>query len=123
MAAYSTYSMGTSILHDIKALLGPAEAYDHFDTDILFHINTALARARQLGVGPKDGFYVTGEEETWDDFFGDAQKVPMIKGYVYARVKLAFDPPGNAFLVEALKDQIKEFECCSNYDVETPVFN
>lgn len=123
MAAYSNYDMGTSILHDIKVLLGPDEAYDHFDVDIIFHINLALARARQLGIGPSDGFLVTGEEETWNDFFGDTQKVPMIKGYVYARVKLGFDPPGNSFLVEALKEQIREFECCSNYDVETPVFN
>lgn len=123
MAAYSTYSMNTSILNDIKALLGPDEAYDHFDQDIIFHINLALARARQIGVGPDNGFLVTDETDTWNDFFGDSQKVPMIKGYVYARVKLGFDPPSNSFLAEALKEQIKEFECCSNYDVETPVFN
>ena len=123
MAAYSNYDMNTSILNDIKKLLGPDEAYDHFDQDIVFQINLALARARQIGVGPKDGFMVTGPADTWDDFFGTGQKIPMIKGYVYARVKLAFDPPANSFLVESLKEQIKEFECCSTYDVETPVFN
>lgn len=123
MAAYANYEMNTSILNDIKKLLGPDEAYDHFDQDIIFHINLALARARQIGVGPAGGFLVTSASDTWDDFFGDGQKVPMIKGYVYARVKLAFDPPSNSFVAEALKEQIKEFECCSNYDVEIPVFN
>lgn len=112
----------TSILNDIKKLLGPAEDYTNFDPDIVLHINSALSILRQLGVGPKDGFEITGAEQTWEDFWQDTQEVPMTKSYIFARVKLAFDPPANSFLVEALKNQIAEFEWRANVDVETPAF-
>ena len=31
-----------SILNEIKKMLGPGETYDHFDTDLIIHINSAL---------------------------------------------------------------------------------
>ena len=41
-----------SILTSIKKLLGIAEDYEHFDQDIIMHINTVFAILPQLGVGP-----------------------------------------------------------------------
>lgn len=109
-----------TILSDIRKMLGPEEDYDHFDRDIIIHINTALNTLRQLGVGPANGFELVTGDETWDDFWQGTQVVPMTKSYIYARVKLLFDPPTSSFVTEALKEQIKEFEWRANVDVETP---
>lgn len=110
------------ILKEIKKMLGPEEDYDHFDQDIMIHINTAFNTLRQLGVGPKSGFALVTGNETWDDFFNGAQEVPMVKTYIYATVKLVFDPPASSFVMEALKEFRKEFEWRCNVDVETPCF-
>ena len=47
--------MNDSILNDIKKLLGIMESYEHFDADIIIHINTAFSTLTQLGVGPSEG--------------------------------------------------------------------
>lgn len=110
----------TSILVDIKKMLGPESDYDHFDQDIIIHINSALNILRQLGVGPSSGFQIITGRETWEDYWQGVQEVPMVKSYIYARVKLIFDPPTSSYITEALKEQIKEFEWRCNVDVETP---
>lgn len=100
-----------SILTSIKKLLGIAEEYEHFDTDITIHINSSLSVLTQLGVGPSEGYIITGAEETWIDFINaDAKTIEMIKSYIYMKVRLLFDPPTNSFLVESFNRQIQELE-------------
>ena len=41
-----------SILTSIKKLLGITEEYDHFDQDLILHINSVFGILTQLGVGP-----------------------------------------------------------------------
>ena len=41
-----------SILTSIKKILGITEEYEHFDPDIIMHINSAFMILNQLGVGP-----------------------------------------------------------------------
>ena len=41
-----------SILTSIKKLLGIAEEYDHFDNDIIMHINSVFMILIKLGVRP-----------------------------------------------------------------------
>ena len=60
-----------SILVSIKKLLGIDEYCEHFDTDVIMHINSTLAILNQLGVGPSEGFFVTDSRQTWKDFVGD----------------------------------------------------
>ena len=62
--------MEDSILESIKKLLGLTPDYTQFDQDVIIHINTYLGVLNQLGVG-KDGFYVEGAEDTWEDFLED----------------------------------------------------
>ena len=45
-----------SILTSIKKLLGITEEYEHFDQDIIMHINSVFSGLTQLGVGPAAGF-------------------------------------------------------------------
>ena len=47
-----------SILTSIKKLLGIAEEYEHFDPDLIMHINSVFSILTQLGVGPSEGFSI-----------------------------------------------------------------
>jgi len=98
-----------SILNSIKKMIGgSAEGYDHFDTDIIIHINTALNILNQLGVG-EQGFMITGPNETWDQFCADAD-LNMLKTYVYLRVRLLFDPPQGGGISGSIEDTIDMLE-------------
>ena len=109
------------ILDDVKKLIGPSAIYDEFNTDLVIHINSTFAILNQLGLGPEEGFYITEDgEETWSEFFEDrcnsAQQL-MVKSYMYLNARLQFDPP-NGTVLEAFKEQIKEYEWRLKQSVE-----
>jgi hypothetical protein len=110
-----------SILTSIKKMLGIDEEYDHFDPDILFHINSVLMTLNQLGIGPKEGFFVSTDEQTWYDYLGDSTNLEAVKSYIYLKVKMIFDPPASSTILEAMKQQASEFEWRLNLQVETEV--
>lgn len=99
-----------SILNSIKKLLGIAEDYDHFDSDIIMHINSVFATLTQLGVGPEDGFSINDESEKWEDFLPEERMLHSVKSYMFMKVKLMFDPPLSSAVIECTKEQIKELE-------------
>lgn len=99
-----------SIFKTIKGMLGPDADYDVFDPDILVFINTAISTLTQLGVGPKEGFVVTGEDETWTDLLGDYKDIESTKAYVYMKVRMLFDPPSNSAVMNAYDTACKEYE-------------
>lgn len=100
-----------SILTSIKKLLGITEEYDVFDNDLIMHINSVFFILYQLGVGrdPSTPFTISGAADEWTDFI-DANQVDLVKSYIYLKVRLLFDPPQNSSLLQAIKDQIAEFE-------------
>ena len=106
-----------SILVTIKKLLGLAEDYDVFDTDLVTLINGAILAANQIGVG-KEGFTITGQTETWEDFAGNIAQLDAVKQYIYMRVRLVFDPPANSFLVNAIEKQLDEMTWRLNVQAE-----
>lgn len=87
-----------SILTSIKKLLGIAEDYTHFDTDIIMHINDALMTLNQIGVGPESGYVIASNLEKWEDFLGDTIQLEGVKTYIYYKVRLGFDPPDGSLL-------------------------
>lgn len=108
-----------SILLTIKKLLGITEEYTHFDTDAIVHINSAIMTLRQLGVGPTEGFSITGKEETWADYLGDdAKLIEGVKTYIYLKTKLVFDPPQSSIVLESIKEMISEYEFRLNHEYE-----
>lgn len=107
-----------SILTSIKKLLGIAEADESFDTDIIMHINTTLFKLNQIGVGPTEGFSIEDKSTLWSDFVGSRKDIEAIKSYTYLNVRLIFDPPQMGYLVDAIKEQIKEHEWRLNVQVE-----
>ena len=99
-----------SILTSVKKMLGIQEEYDHFDHDLIFHINSTFSILTQLGVGPSVGFSIFDESSTWSDFISDAQNLELIKTYMYLKVRLIFDPPSTASVIDAYERSIKEME-------------
>lgn len=99
-----------SILDSIKKMLGIDSTYTAFDTDIIIHINSVFMVLRQIGAGPKEGFSITGQTETWGDYISDMSLLELIKTYMYLKVRMIFDPPTSSSTAEAFKNQISEFE-------------
>lgn len=108
-----------SILTSIKKLLGIMEEYEHFDQDIIMHINSAFMVLTQLGVGPSEGFSISDGTAIWTDFVSDLTKVEAIKTYVYLKVKSVFDPPTSSAVIDSIDRTIKELEWRLNVVVET----
>lgn len=103
--------MTESILTSIKKLLGIEADYDHFDADLVMHINSVLSILTQLGVGPTNGFSITGDTEEWSDFIiNDPNNFSLVKSYIYLKVKLLFDPPLSSAAMDSINRQISEFE-------------
>ena len=100
--------MEESIFDSIKDMLGPDSSYEVFDNEILIHINMALSVLTQLGVGPAEGFVVTGSDETWDQFLGNDKVAQMTKTFVYMKVKMAFDPPSSSFVLTSMEKACDE---------------
>lgn len=99
-----------SILLSVKKLLGMPEEYDAFDQDIIIHVNTVFANLCQMGVGPENGYSIIDSSATWSDFVGDDKRLEMIKSYTYMKVRLMFDPPTNAALLDSLTRNANELE-------------
>lgn len=105
--------MEESILDSVKLSLGIPVEYEHFDLQIMLHLNTVMAILPQLGVGPEEGFYVQDDSTTWGDLIGDtelAYKLLYVKSYVCLRVRLLFDPPSSSGAIDAMERQMRELE-------------
>ena len=64
----------------------------------------------QIGCG-KDGYFIEGPSETWEDYLGDDLKnAQMVKTCIYNRVRLLFDPPLNSSVTEIMKANLAEME-------------
>lgn len=107
-----------SILTSIKKLLGMTEDYEHFDTDLIMHINSVFMDLNQLGVGPADGFKIIDEDAVWSDFLPAGQQLEAVKSYMFLQVKLLFDPPPSAALIQATERKIAEWAWRLNVAVD-----
>ena len=108
-----------SILTSIKKLLGIAEEYEHFDNDIIMHINSVFMILTQLGVGPSKGFMITDSSASWDDFLPEGgEKLQAVKTYMYMKVRLMFDPPTSSAVMESMNRMVSEFEWRLNVAVD-----
>lgn len=109
-----------SILTSIKKLLGVNEDCTDFDTDIIMHINTVFSGLKQMGAGPKEGFFIKDKYNVWSEYIPKTNKnLEMIKTYVYLKVRLLFDPPTISSLLESLQKLADEYEWRISVEVET----
>lgn len=108
-----------SILTSIKKLLGISEDDTSFDPDIIMHINSVFMVLRQLGVGPPEGFAIEGEDAVWADYMSDNELIKSVKTYMYMKVRLIFDPPTSAAMIDSMNRLIDEFEWRLNVAAES----
>ena len=100
-----------SILLSVKKMITGADPdYDIFDTDLIVHINSSIMTLRQLGVGPQNGFCITGASETWGDYLGSATNYESVKTVMTLMVKTIFDPPSSSYVLDSYKKIIDELQ-------------
>lgn len=97
-----------SILKSVKKNLNIAAADTSFDQDVMTHINSAFFVLNQIGVGPRGGFMVDDDEDSWTAFIGSDINLNAVKTFVYLSVRLVFDPPSTSYHIAAIKEQIEE---------------
>lgn len=110
-----------SILDSTKKILGLASDYTAFDPDIITHINSTFFTLNQLGIGPLDGYMIEGSEEKWSDYLGANINLNSVRTYMYAKVRMLFDPPTTSFAIAALEKVISEQEWRLNVKRENDV--
>ena len=111
--------MYESILTSIKKLLGIPEDYEHYDADIIMHINSVFMILNQLGVGPSNCFSITDKTAVWSNFISDNNNLEAVKSYVYMKVRLLFDPPLSSAVMECMNRMISELEWRLNSEAES----
>lgn len=108
-----------SILTSIKKLIGITEDYKHFDTDLIIHINSVFMILSQMGIGPDNGFSISDETTTWNDYLPEGDKnFEAVKTYMYLKTRIVFDPPQSSSTMEAIKQAISELEWRLNVEAE-----
>jgi len=110
----------SSILTDVKKVLGLDPMYTAFDPDVIMHINSAFANLTQIGVGNAIGFYISDAHTDWDSY--PVTYIPvlsLVKQYVYLKVRRTFDPPSSTNVMQSIDNQIKELEWRLNVAVDS----
>lgn len=135
--------MNSSILNDVKKMLGLTEDYKHFDQDIIICINAALSTLIQVGLPANKNFNLVDSDQTWGEYINPTndrvddsimrmalrqlsaenvdRNIGMIKSYVYLKTKLVFDPPQNSFTIESINKTINEYESRINIEYDKPL--
>ena len=104
--------MTDSILNSVKKMLGITEEYEHFDTDIIIHINSAFSILTQIGIGPDEGFAIQDDSTSWSDFIPEDSHhlLEMVRSYMFMKVKFMFDPPTSSSVTDAYNRLLDEME-------------
>jgi hypothetical protein len=85
-----------SILENIRESVGLSSTTSDFDTDLLMHINSAIVKLNQNGIG--NFIMVEDISTTWEDLQDPTQtegnkSFQMIPLFISLSTKLLFDPP------------------------------
>ena len=102
--------METSILRNIKKLLGLFDDDTSFDMDILTHINSVLSVLKQVGMQVPTDLLVEDANATWGDLINSSENLALVRSYIYVRVRLLFDPPTSSFALSSFQNLSSELE-------------
>lgn len=111
--------MDDSILNTIRTLLVGDEDDTSFDDELIVDINAALNNLTDVGVGPEEGFIITGSTEAWEDFIEDHKLLERVKNYVKLETRLLFDPPTASYVLESMQKKADEALWRINVTVDT----
>lgn len=105
-----------SILLSVRKLIG---SDPYFDPDLIIHINTVFGILQQIGVGPDEGFSISDDTTTWEDYIGDSKVLNMVKTYMVLRVKVLFDSASDSsYLIDTYNKKADELEWRLNIEVD-----
>lgn len=111
--------MNSSILDDVKDIVGVDVSNTAFDKQLILYINSVLRIVNQIGVG-KDGYNITDSSGVWSEFLeDDLSKLTDVKSYVGFKVLLMFDHTLSSIAVDTLKSLTAELESRINYEERT----
>lgn len=99
-----------SILLSVRKIVLENQENSAFDTDIIMLINTAFSVLSQMGMGPSEGFVIADDSKKWTDYLKDTPTLEMVKTYVTLSVKVVFDPPNSAAVLNSLNAKIDKYE-------------
>lgn len=102
--------MTDSILDTIKPMLGISPSNTVFDVTIIPHINSTLSILCQMGVGPVEGYRITSNSNIWSELIINKTNSDLVITYIWAKVKMMFDPPTSSAAIDALNRTITELE-------------
>lgn len=108
-----------SILNTIKTMLDVPEGCNDYNVRLIRHINKALMRLSQLGVGPAKPLRIVDDLNTWDELFLNAEDLDGAIDYVYLEVKKVFDPPTSSFVLDSMQKESDKLEWCLSVQAET----
>lgn len=119
--SYTRDQVEDSILLSVKKMLGLDPDYDPFDIEITMYINSQMANLYQLGVNSAKSCVVLGPETGWARLVDPLDsRLHFIKTYVYAKVRMIFDPPTSTAQMQALKEAAAEAEFRISVAVDQP---
>lgn len=99
-----------SVLIDVKRYCGIGEEDPSFDMDICTNIDVAMSILVQVGViASKNLQPVQNDSVTWIQLIPDQQRLSTAKAYVKLKVRLLFDPPSSATVLNSLQASCDEF--------------
>lgn len=112
----------SSILNDVKKMLNLDSDYHEFDLDVITHINGSFAKLSQIGV--RDNFSIEDETTQWTEYLPDGDALSLVKQYLYASVRMTFDPPQTSYILSAIEKLVEQYEwrlnvMCDNKGVST----
>lgn len=82
-----------------------------FDNELIMHINSLFMILTEIGIGPQNGFRITGTTEKWSDFFQeDDGKLDAAKTWMQLKLKLVFDPPSSSSVLKSMQEICSELE-------------
>ena len=108
----------SSILDSVKKLLGISEHDLGFDNEIRDLINAEFLTLHQLGIGPEEGFSISGPDDKWNGYTDNLHLQDAVRQFIYLRVRLVFDPPASSTVAEAINNRIGELEFRLNVQAE-----
>ena len=109
--------MEDSILVSVKKLLNIADDDTGFDDQVIPYVNSVFDILTQLGVGPDDGYAISGYDEKWSDYLDNNKLLNLVRTYVPMKVKLMWDN-NNGTVNNAISDVVAEKEWRINVMVD-----
>lgn len=101
----------SSLLLQIKELLGIPAVDTVFDGQLVTYINMAFEMMHQFGFGPTDTYVISATSGDIEEFLPDDEGIRgLVIIYIYTRVRLLFDPPSSSFVLSSLQTMVREYE-------------